>query len=91
MGIHYDLPAIVEIAAIPRKRMEVIRRIPGSSEFEDIAFVGFGAAVIRPGRAGFRAGDFLLLSARIVLDADELLFVALVLRLLVNLLELTMN
>jgi hypothetical protein len=55
------------------------------------AFCGLGAAVIRPGRAGFREGDFLPLIARICFDADERLLVALVLRLLINLLELRMN
>ena len=55
------------------------------------AFWVLGAAVIRPGRAGFRERDFLPFIARIFLDADERLLVALVLRLLINLLELRMN
>lgn len=48
-------------------------------------FEAFGAAVIRPGRSGFRDGDFLPLIARIRFCADERLFVALVLRLLISL------
>jgi len=58
------------------------------------AFLVFGAVVILPGRSGFREEAFfplVALDARIFLDADERLFVALVIRLLIGLLALRMN
>lgn len=53
------------------------------------AFFVFGAVVILPGRSGFREEAFfplVALAAWIFLDADERLFVALVIRLLIGLL-----
>ena len=53
------------------------------------AFFAFGAVVILPGRSGFREEAFLplvALAVRIFLDADERLFVVLVIRLLIGLL-----
>jgi len=54
--------------------------------FTTAAFFAFGAAVILPGRFGFLDGAFLPFVARIFLDADELLLVALVIRLLISIL-----
>src|SRR5207247_10818042 len=51
--------------------------------FTTAAFFAFGAAVILPGRFGFLDGAFLPFVARIFLDADELLFLVLVIRLLI--------
>jgi hypothetical protein len=50
-------------------------------------FLVFGAVVILPGRSGFREKaffPFVALAARIFLDADERLLVALVIRLLIG-------
>jgi len=56
------------------------------SFFTTAAFFAFGAAVILPGRFGFLEGAFLPFVARIFLDADELLLVVLVIRLLISIL-----
>ncbi|HXI92061.1 MAG TPA: hypothetical protein VNO24_18755 [Blastocatellia bacterium] len=56
------------------------------SFFTTAAFFAFGAAVILPGRFGFLEGAFFPFVARIFLDADELLLVALVIRLLISIL-----
>ena len=60
----------------------------GEGLFGAAAFLALGAAVIRPGRAGFRDAAFLPLVARIFCGAVERLFVALVIRLLIVLLRI---
>jgi hypothetical protein len=60
----------------------------GEGRLGAAAFLAFGAAVIRPGRAGFRDAAFLPLVARIFWGAVERLFVALVIRLLIVLLRI---
>jgi hypothetical protein len=61
--------------------------LAGASLFAGAVFLALGDAVILPGLVGFLVGDFLALVDRIFEDAEERLFVALVIRPLIYRLE----
>jgi len=72
----------------PFNDVEGLRFLPTTSFFAGEAFLAFGEAVILPGRVGFLEGAFFALVERTFPDAEERLFVVLVIRPLIGPLEI---